>query len=120
MHGELDTASCGQLTRRAQDSANAAGMARKEPDKCPALVWLCDELAVDPEVVPPTGVNAVERDLDAFDVSAEEAVVASFENLPQRYIRQVLERVNDSPTHLVLGPKCDHKLAHALRVGASS
>jgi hypothetical protein len=78
-----------------------------------------DDLAVDPEVIPPGRVNALELGLDASEISAGEPVAATFEDLPQRYVRQVLEPINDHSTSLVSSPECDHKLVHAVNVGTA-
>ena len=87
-----------------------------------ALVRLADDLAVEPEVIPPARVDAIELGVDAPDVGvfADEPVAARLENLPQRDIRKVLERLDDGPTSLVPGPECDRKLAHVVKCKANS
>jgi hypothetical protein len=86
------------------------------------LVRLADDLTVQPEVIPPARVDPIELGVDAPDVgvSADEPVAARFENLPQRDIRKVLERLDDGPASLVPGPECDRKLAHAVKCRANS
>jgi hypothetical protein len=85
-------------------------------------VRLDDDLAVEPEVIPPARVDPIELGVDAPDVGvfADEPVAARFENLPQRDIRKVLERLDDGPTSLVPGPECDRKLAHVVKCRANS
>jgi len=85
-------------------------------------VRLSDDLAIEPEVIPPARVDPIEFGVDAPDVGvlADEPVAARLEDLPQRDVRKVLERLDDGPTSLVPGPECDRKLAHVVKCRANS
>jgi hypothetical protein len=79
------------------------------------------DFAIDLDVVPPARVNAVKLKIDVPDVGALacQAVAVSLEDLPQRNVGEILERLNNRPTSLVLRMEGDRKLVHSASIRAT-
>jgi hypothetical protein len=72
------------------------------------------DFAIDLDVVTPARVNAIELRIDVPDVGAtpNKPVAASLEDLPQRYVGEILERLNNRSPSFVLRTEGDRKLLH--------